>query len=126
MSVDAAQKQQAQDKRAQALQLQYNKYQEEVSEFQSHLAALASKIHEQEIVDKTLSSIAPEKRKNRRCFKMIGGVLVEKNVDEVIKLLNTDLKTMREEREKFDRELAAMRKEMEGWMVKNNIKIVSK
>ncbi|RLV85483.1 Prefoldin subunit 2 [Meyerozyma sp. JA9] len=126
MSVEEAQKQQAQDQKAQALQVQYNKYQEDISEFQSHLAALASKIQEQVIVDNTLSSIAPTKREGRRCFKLIGGVLVEKSVDEVIQMLHNDLKGMKQEQEKFQQELARMKKDMEAWMTKNNIKIVSK
>lgn len=126
MSVEEAQKQQAQDQKAQALQVQYNKYQEDISEFQSHLAALASKIQEQVIVDNTLSSIAPAKREGRRCFKLIGGVLVEKSVDEVIQMLHNDLKGMKQEQEKFQQELARMKKDMEAWMTKNNIKIVSK
>lgn len=126
MSVEEAQKQQAQDQKAQALQVQYNKYQEDISEFQSHLAALASKIQEQVIVDNTLSSISPAKREGRRCFKLIGGVLVEKTVDEVIQMLHNDLKGMKQEQEKFQLELARMKKDMESWMTKNNIKIVSK
>lgn len=126
MSVEEAQKQQAQDQKAQALQIQYNKYQEDISEFQSHLAALASKIQEQVIVDNTLSSISPAKREGRRCFKLIGGVLVEKSVDEVIQMLHGDLKGMKQEQEKFQLELARMKKDMETWMAKNNIKIVSK
>lgn len=126
MSVEEAQKQQAQDQKAQALQVQYNKYQEDISEFQSHLAALASKIQEQVIVDNTLSSISPAKREGRRCFKLIGGVLVEKSVDEVIQMLHNDLKGMKQEQEKFQLELARMKRDMESWMTKNNIKIVSK
>ena len=126
MSVEEAQKQQAQDQKAQALQVQYNKYQEDISEFQSHLAALASKIQEQVIVDNTLSSISPAKREGRRCFKLIGGVLVEKSVDEVIQMLHNDLKGMKQEQEKFQLELARMKKDMESWMTKNNIKKVSK
>ena len=126
MSVEEAQKQQAQDQKAQALQVQYNKYQEDISEFQSHLAALASKIQEQVIVDNTLSSISPAKHEGRRCFKLIGGVLVEKSVDEVIQMLHNDLKGMKQEQEKFQLELARMKKDMESWMTKNNIKIVSK
>ena len=126
MSVEEAQKQQAQDQKAQALQVQYNKYQEDISEFQSHLAALASKIQEQVIVDNTLSSISPAKREGRRCFKLIGGVLVEKSVDEVIQMLHNDLKGMKQEQEKFQLELARMKKDMGSWMTKNNIKIVSK
>ena len=126
MSVEEAQKQQAQDQKAQALQVQYNKYQEDISEFQSHLAALGSKIQEQVIVDNTLSSISPAKREGRRCFKLIGGVLVEKSVDEVIQMLHNDLKGMKQEQEKFQLELARMKKDMESWMTKNNIKIVSK
>lgn len=126
MSVEEAQRQQAQDQKAQSLQIQYNKYQEEISEYQTHVSAINSKIQEHIIVDKTLSAIPPDQRKGRRSFKLIGGVLVEKNVDEIIQLLNKDLNSMKQEQEKFQQELAQMKTDMESWMTKNNIKIVSK
>lgn len=123
-TVSDAEKQQAQDQKAQALQQQYNRYQENITNLQTQLSTITSQIHEHSIVDKTLSGIAPAERGNRKCFKMIGGVLVDKSVDEVIQILNDETKSLNEEKTKFDQELVKARKEMEAWMKKNNIKIV--
>lgn len=123
-TVSDAEKQQAQDQKAQALQQQYNRYQENITNLQTQLSTITSQIHEHSIVDKTLSCIAPSERENRKCFKMIGGVLVDKSVDEVIQILNDETKSLNEEKTKFDQELVKARKEMESWMKKNNIKIV--
>mmetsp|Transcript_8928 Transcript_8928/g.8826 ORF Transcript_8928/g.8826 Transcript_8928/m.8826 type:complete len:132 (-) Transcript_8928:106-501(-) len=123
-TVSDAEKQQAQDQKAQALQQQYNKYQENITNLQTQLSTLTSQIHEHAIVDKTLSEIAPSERGNRKCFKMIGGVLVDKSVDEVIQILNDETKSLNKEKTQFEQELTKTRKEMESWMKSNNIKIV--
>lgn len=117
-------KQQAQNEKAQVLQRQYNAYQELLTDLQTQASTLTSQIQEHEIVDKTLSSIPPEKRTGRKCFKMVGGVLIDKSIDEVIKILTTDMKKMKEQKEKTDNEVKKVSKEMEDWMKKNNVKIV--
>lgn len=123
-TVSDAEKQQAQDQKAQALQQQYNKYQENITNLQTQLSTIASQVNEHAIVDKTLSGIPPSERENRKCFKMIGGVLVDKTVDEVIQILNDETKSLNIEKAKFEKELVSTRKEMESWMKTNNVKIV--
>lgn len=123
-TVEEAQKQQAQDQNAQKLQVQYNQYNELIAELQSQLSTISSQIQEHIIVDKSLTSIPPEKRAGRKCFKMIGGVLVDKTIDEVIKILNHDLNVMKDQQVLLDKELVQKRKDMETWMTKNNVKIV--
>lgn len=113
-----------QDQKAQLLQRQYNKYQEDVTELQTQISTFQSQLAEHSIVDKTLSSLAPEKRKNRKCFKMVGGVLVEKTVDDVILLLDSDIKALQKQKEGAESLLMKTRKEMETWMKGNNVKIV--
>lgn len=119
-----AQKRQEQDQKAQALQNQYNQYQETMTELQSQLSTISSQIEEHKIVEKTLTAIPPAQRTDRKCFKMVGGVLVNKSVDEVIKILDTDLKSLLSEHGKMEKELVRYRKEMEAWMKEKNVKIV--
>lgn len=119
-----AEKQQAQDRRAQELQVQYNNYQELLSDLQTQLSTISSQILEHAIVDKTLAEIAPDQRASRKCFKMIGGVLVEKSVDDVIRLLDEESKELGKTREALEKEVVTSKKEMETWMAKNKVKIV--
>ncbi|CAH2350895.1 prefoldin subunit 2 [[Candida] railenensis] len=117
-------KRQEQDKKAQLLQNQYNQYQETLTEVQTQLSTISSQIEEHQIVDKTLVAIPPSERSNRKCFKMVGGVLVEKTVDEVIRLLDQDLKSLATSKTKLESEVVRVRKEMESWMKEKNVKIV--
>lgn len=55
---------------------------------------------------------------------MIGGVLVNKSVDEVAGILNHDLKVMTSQKGLLEEELVSKRKEMDTWMKDNKVKIV--
>lgn len=114
----------AQDRKAHELQTQYNSYQELLTELQTQLSTLTSQILEHTIVDKTLTEIPPEKRENRKCFKMVGGVLTEKSVDDVILMLDEEKKELAKSKEQVEKELVTTKKEMEQWMTKNKVKIM--
>lgn len=120
------QKQQEQDRKAQELQVQYNKFQEALGELENQLGTIMAQVNEHNIVDNTLSSIPPAKRGNRKCFKMIGGVLVEKSIDEVIRMLDDEKKSLTSLRELLEKELINTRNKRESWMKSNNVKILRK
>lgn len=115
---------QADQQKAQQLQVQYNRYQELLTELQSQLSSITSQVQEHLVVDKTLSEIPPEKRAGRKCFKMIGGVLVDKTVDEVILILDEEKKELQKTKETLEKELVKVKAEMDQWMTKNKVKIV--
>ncbi|KAG7665319.1 GIM4 [[Candida] subhashii] len=114
----------ADEQKSQALQQEYNRFKELISELESQLSSVTAQLQEHGIVDNTLSSIEPEKRTGRKCFKMIGGVLVEKSVDEVINILTEEINTLKDQRSKLDEQLTKNRKELESWMKKHNVKVV--
>ncbi|ODV81341.1 prefoldin subunit 2 [Suhomyces tanzawaensis NRRL Y-17324] len=120
MSTTEAEKQQ----KAANLQNQYNQFQEIISELESQLISITSKIEEHLIVDKTLNETPKETRENRKCFKMVGGVLVNKTVDEVIAILKEELSALVKEKNQLEELLIKSRKEREEWMKNNNVKIV--
>lgn len=115
---------QSEEQRTQALQLQFNQYQEALTELQSQLSSISSQAQEHAIVDQTLSSIPPEKREGRKCFKMIGSVLVEKSVDDVIKLLDEEKKELEKTKTTIEKELVETKKKMDEWMTKNKVKVM--
>ncbi|GEQ69095.1 hypothetical protein JCM33374_g2766 [Metschnikowia sp. JCM 33374] len=117
-------KQQAQEQKVKEHQLQYNKFQELLSDLQGQLSSVSSQIQEHSIVDKTLTEIPPKQREGRKCYKMIGGVLVNKSVDEVIKILDEESKELTKSKELLEKEFTSCKKEMNDWMVKNKVKIV--
>ncbi|RLV96200.1 Prefoldin subunit 2 [Spathaspora sp. JA1] len=112
------------EQKSQALQQEYNRYQELITQLETQLSTLTSQLQEHQIVDNTLTSIDPDKRVGRKCFKMIGGVLVEKSVDEVIKILSEEINSLKDQHGKTDSELTSTRKKLESWMSTNKVKIV--
>lgn len=112
------------EQKSAALQQKYNRFQAEITDMQEQLSTLSSQLQEHLIVDKTLSGISPDKRQDRKCFKMIGGVLVEKSVDDVIKILNEDIKKIQTQRTETEKLLTEARKNMDAWIKTNGIKIV--
>lgn len=119
-----ADKQQEHERKVQEHQIQYNRYQEILSELLNQLAAVSSQIQEHAVVDETLAQIPPEKREGRKCFKMIGGVLVDKTVDEVIRLLGAEVKELTKSKEAVEKEITRVKSELNEWMAKNKVKIV--
>lgn len=62
--------------------------------------------------------------KNITQFKMIGGVLVEKSVDDVIKLLDEEKKELEKTKTTIEKELVETKKKMDEWMTKNKVKVM--
>lgn len=114
----------ADEKKSQILQQEYNRYQELIQELETQSSTLASQLQEHFIVDHSLTAIAPEKRQGRKCFKMIGGVLVEKSIDEVIKILADEVKELSKQKETVDGELKQNRATLDKWISSNKIKVV--
>lgn len=114
----------ADEKKSQLLQQEYNRYQELIQELETQSSTLASQLQEHIIVDRSLTAIAPEKRQGRKCFKMIGGVLVEKTIDDIIKILADEVKELSKQRDTIDEELKKNRANLEKWISTNKIKVV--
>ncbi|WLF77046.1 Cochaperone prefoldin complex subunit [Lodderomyces elongisporus] len=114
------------EQKSQLLQQEYNKSQQLIQQLESQSGTLASQLQEHIIVDQTLSSIPPEERQvgKRKCYKMIGGVLVEKSIDDVIKILHDEKNQLIKSKKEVDDELEKSRKKLESWISSNKIKIV--
>ncbi|KAK6460408.1 Prefoldin [Scheffersomyces coipomensis] len=116
--------QQEKEQKSQVLQQQYNQFQENIAELETQISTVVSQIQEHIIVDKTLTSIKPEDREGRKCFKMIGGVLINKSVDEVIKILSDELKNLTQQKETIEKELNKNRSGLQDWLKNNHVKII--
>ncbi|KAI3405398.2 GIM4 [Candida oxycetoniae] len=113
------------EQKSQILQQEYNRSQKLIQELDQQSQALASQAQEHIIVKQTLNSIPPTERQGgRKCFKMIGGVLVEKSIDEVLNILSDEQNQLLEQKKKVDEELKSNRTKLESWITKNKIKIV--
>jgi len=75
---------------------------------------------EHKIVIETLKTTP----KDRKCFRMVGGALVEKNVEETLPVLVIKLENMTKMIEKLTSELKKVLEEFETWKKEKKIKIV--
>jgi len=61
---------------------------------------------------------------DRKCFRMINGVLVERTVKDVVPALKTNSEGLRKVLEDLVKQYNSKQTEMEKWKKKNNIQVV--
>ncbi|KAJ1650865.1 Cochaperone prefoldin complex subunit [Coemansia sp. RSA 25] len=98
------------------------------NQFSNELKAVASKIGELELqldehnlVIKTMSPMA----ENRKCFRLINGVLVERTVKEVLPALKTNQEGIASTIEQLTQQYKAKDKEFSEFRTKHHIRIAS-
>ncbi|KAH3686307.1 hypothetical protein WICPIJ_002669 [Wickerhamomyces pijperi] len=104
----------------QELQLKYNNYKETLTELEEKLMELRKDEEEHKIVVATLEKTPAE----RRCFRMVGGALVEHTAGEQLPLLQNKLKNITSMCETITTELKKLREEFENWKKEKKIQIV--
>lgn len=113
-----------QEQKAAKLQNQYNKFQELIALDEQQLLAVASLLDEHVVVERTLTAIDPEQRGGRGCFKMVGGVLVKKLVDEVLGMLHKDITSLEAGKTTLSKNLRDHRQQREKWISESNVKVM--
>ncbi|KAI0772141.1 Prefoldin beta-like protein [Trametes elegans] len=73
----------------QELQQQYNRYQNELQALASKIGELEQEAEEHNLVLSTLDEALADKP-DRKCFRLVGGVLVERTVKDVVPALKTN------------------------------------
>ncbi|KAG6336590.1 hypothetical protein ID866_2499 [Astraeus odoratus] len=102
------------------------------SRFQSELQTLAGKIGEleQEAEEHTLVLAtlkeALEKEPDRKCFRLIGGVLVERTVKEVVPTLQTNRDGIRKVVCTLADQIKTKEQEFEAFKRENNIRVIQR
>ncbi|QDS68059.1 hypothetical protein FKW77_009808 [Venturia effusa] len=104
-----------------------NQLQNEYQNYKSLLQSLAERIgnieqetEEHKLVLETLEPLAED----RKCFRMINGVLVERTVKEVVPALKTNSEGLKKVLDELVVQYKGKQDEMEKWKKKNNIQIV--
>ncbi|KAJ2473034.1 Cochaperone prefoldin complex subunit [Coemansia sp. RSA 2322] len=98
------------------------------NQFSSELKAIASKIGELEmqldehkLVIKTMSPM----NEDRKCFRLVNGVLIERTVKEVLPALETNQEGISSTIEQLTAQYKAKDKEFSEFQTKNHIRIAS-
>ncbi|CCH40916.1 Prefoldin subunit 2 [Wickerhamomyces ciferrii] len=101
-------------------EVKYNQYQTTINELTSKINQLKSDQEEHKIVIETLSKTSEE----RRCFRMIGGALIEKTVGETKPVLDLKFQNISKTLDSLTNELTKIINEFEKWKKDENIKII--
>ncbi|KAI6152252.1 Prefoldin beta-like protein, partial [Pisolithus tinctorius] len=118
--------------KAKAPQLSDQDIQQTYSRFQNELQSIAGKIGEleQEAEEHTLVLAtldeALEKEPNRKCFRLIGGVLVERTVKEVVPALRTNRDGIKKVVSTLTDQIKAKEQEFENFKREYNIRVVQR
>ncbi|KAI6035034.1 Prefoldin beta-like protein [Pisolithus orientalis] len=118
--------------KAKAPQLSDQDIQQTYSRFQNELQSIAGKIGEleQEAEEHTLVLAtldeALKKEPNRKCFRLIGGVLVERTVKEVVPALRTNRDGIKKVVSTLTDQIKAKEQEFENFKREYNIRVVQR
>eukprot|EP00758_Cryptobia_borreli_P012648 Tbor_TRINITY_DN5765_c3_g7::TRINITY_DN5765_c3_g7_i1::g.20166::m.20166/K09549/PFDN2; prefoldin subunit 2 len=97
----------------------YNHLRQEQGTLMTRISELDGESHEHLLVLDTLTPMEP----NRRCHRLIGGVLVERSVETVIPEIKESLENINNVLGQFNEKLLAKEKEMDEFMVKYKINV---
>ncbi|USP77169.1 hypothetical protein yc1106_04443 [Curvularia clavata] len=121
---------QAQLKKQQELQTTYQNYKNTLQTIASKIGDIEQESEEHKLVLETLQPLSGD----RKCFRMINGVLTERTVKEVVPILQTNSEGLKKALEELVKQYKSKQDEMESWkgngrltltsQKKNNIQVV--
>ncbi|KAL8752428.1 MAG: hypothetical protein Q9184_005735 [Pyrenodesmia sp. 2 TL-2023] len=105
--------QQVSAKKQQELQQQYTNYKNNLQQLAERVGNVEQETEEHKLVLETLTPL-PE---DRKCFRMINGVLVERTVKDVLPALQTNADGLRKVLDELVKQYKRQEMEMEKWKV---------
>ncbi|SCV05976.1 LANO_0H19328g1_1 [Lachancea nothofagi CBS 11611] len=108
------------EKGSNVLQLKYNEYKQILEDLQTKIIELGNDKDEHDIVLSTLHKTEPA----RKCYRMIGGALVETDVKHTIPVLETKKGNLSSTISTMKAELIKIAEEFEKWKKDNKIQVV--
>ncbi|KAJ9625079.1 Cochaperone prefoldin complex subunit [Taxawa tesnikishii (nom. ined.)] len=112
--------QQVSAKKQQELQAQYSNYKETLQAIAQKIGDVEQETEEHKLVLETLEPLPGD----RKCFRMINGVLVERTVKDVMPQLKTNAEGLRKVLDDLLKQYTSKQEELEKWKKKNKIQVV--
>ncbi|KAI9662853.1 MAG: hypothetical protein M1821_007900 [Bathelium mastoideum] len=112
--------QQVSVKKQQELQTQYSNYKNNLQQIAQKIGDVEQETEEHKLVLETLGPVSQD----RKCFRMINGVLVERTVKDVVPALETNLDGLKKVLDDLMKQYKTKQDEMEKWKKKNNVQVV--
>lgn len=99
--------------------MKFNQMRQEQRIVVNKISELEAEVHEHSIVIETLKNVDP----SRKCFRMVGGILSERTVNEVLPALQQNKSQIEEVIEKLKGQLEERGKELNKFVEEHNIQI---
>ncbi|KAJ5170327.1 uncharacterized protein N7500_003110 [Penicillium coprophilum] len=107
-------------KKQQELQYQYTNFKNTLQQLAQKIGDIEQEAEEHKLVIETLDPLAAD----RKCFRMVNGVLVERTVKDVLPTLKTNSDGLKQVIEDMLKQYKAKQAELDTWKKKNNIQVV--
>ncbi|MCJ1309166.1 hypothetical protein MMC25_002821 [Agyrium rufum] len=104
----------------QELQLQYTNYKNSLQQLAQKIGDIEQDTEEHKLVLETLQPLPAD----RKCFRMINGVLVERTVKDVIPALVTNSDGLKKVLDDLLKQYKKQQDDMEKWKKKHNVQVV--
>ncbi|KAI9784162.1 MAG: hypothetical protein M1839_002667 [Geoglossum umbratile] len=102
------------------LQAQYSNFKGNLQQIAQKIGDVEQETEEHKLVLETLEPL----QKDRKCFRMINGILVERTVADVVPALKTNFEGLKKVLDDLLKQYKTKQEEMEKWKKKNNIQVV--
>ncbi|PWY73970.1 prefoldin subunit 2 [Aspergillus eucalypticola CBS 122712] len=100
-------------KRQQELQLQYSNYKNTLQQLAQKIGDIEQEAEEHKLVIETLDPLP----KDRKCFRMVNGVLVERTVEDVLPSLKTNSDGLKQVLEELLKQYKSKQTDLDNWKV---------
>ncbi|KAF7731192.1 hypothetical protein EC973_000607 [Apophysomyces ossiformis] len=100
----------------------YNQYKNELQSIAQKIGELESEVEEHKLVIDSISPLEPD----RKCFRMVGGVLVERTIREVLPALETNYSGIKQVIESLLQSYKRKEQEFNEFQKKHNIQVVQR
>ncbi|KAL3478774.1 Prefoldin beta-like protein [Aspergillus californicus] len=107
-------------KKQQELQSQYTTYKNTLQQLAQKIGDIEQEAEEHKLVVDTLDPLPQD----RKCFRMVNGVLVERTVNDVLPSLKTNSDGLKQVLEELLKQYKSKQAELDSWKKKNNIQVV--
>ncbi|CAF9909413.1 MAG: hypothetical protein GOMPHAMPRED_006749 [Gomphillus americanus] len=107
-------------KKQQDLQLQYTTFKNNLQQLAQKIGDVEQEAEEHKLVLETLDPLPGD----RKCFRMVNGILVERTVKDVIPALQTNSDGLKKVLDELVKQYKKQQDDMEKWKKKNNVQVV--
>ncbi|KAK5088488.1 Cochaperone prefoldin complex subunit [Lithohypha guttulata] len=107
-------------KKQQDLQTQYQNYKSTLQSLAQKVGEIEQEIEEHKLVTESLDPLPGD----RKCFRLINGVLVERTVKEVLPALKTNSDGLKQVLDELLKQYKSKQTEMDKWKKKTNVQVV--